>query len=69
MDESGSTLDGFADCWAIAVSMLLQHGVTVEKLFEKFAFQDFEPRGFTDNPKIKVARSVVDYVIRYMVKI
>jgi ribonucleoside-diphosphate reductase alpha chain len=66
MDESGSTLDGFADCWAIAVSMCLQQGITVEKLMEKFAFQEFEPKGFTDNKDIRVARSVVDYVVRFM---
>ena len=66
MDESGSTLDGFADCWAIAVSMCLQHGITVEKLMEKFAYQEFEPKGLTDNKDIRIARSVVDYVIRFM---
>jgi len=66
MDEGGSTLDGFADAWSIAVSMCLQSGVALENLVEKFSFQDFEPKGFTDNPEIRSARSVVDYVIRWV---
>jgi ribonucleoside-diphosphate reductase alpha chain len=65
-DESGSTLDGFCDCWAIAVSMLLQVGTPVSKLVEKFAFQDFEPRGECGG--MGFAHSVVDYVVRWMEK-
>ena len=65
-DQSGSTLDGFADCWAVAISMLLQTGTTVEQLAGKFAYQGFEPSGMTDCPEVRHARSVVDYVIRWM---
>jgi ribonucleoside-diphosphate reductase alpha chain len=65
-DESGSTLDGFCDCWAIAVSMLLQCGTSVEKLVEKFAYQDFEPRGRTECAAVGLARSVVDYTVRWL---
>jgi ribonucleoside-diphosphate reductase alpha chain len=65
-DETGSTLDGFADCWAIAISMLLQTGTTLDQLVEKFAYQGFEPSGRTDCPEVRRARSVVDYTVRWM---
>lgn len=67
-DDSGSTFDGFADCWAIAVSLALQSGIPLSKLVAKFSFQDFEPKGMTDNPDIRNARSVVDYIIRWLEK-
>jgi len=65
-DESGSTLDGFADCWAVAISMLLQTGTTLAQLVEKFAYQGFEPSGLTDCPEVRHARSIVDYTVRWM---
>ena len=65
-DESGGTLDGFCDCWAIAVSMLLQTGTTLDQLAEKFAYQGFEPAGRTDCQAVRHARSVPDYVVRWM---
>jgi ribonucleoside-diphosphate reductase alpha chain len=68
MDEGGSTLDGFADAWSIAVSLCLQSGVSLETLVNKFSFQEFEPKGMTDCPEVQVARSVVDYVVRWMEK-
>ena len=66
MDDAGSTLDGFADSWAIAISMLLQAGCTLEDLCGKFAYQKFEPAGMTDNPDIPNAHSLPDYVCRWM---
>jgi ribonucleoside-diphosphate reductase alpha chain len=66
MDESGSTLDGFADAWATAVSVCLQAGVPLEQLARKFEFQDFQPAGPTEDPVVRRARSVVDYVMRWM---
>jgi len=66
MDESGSTLDGFADSFSILFSLCLQAGVPLTKLVDKLAFQDFEPKGLTDNPQIRIARSVVDYVVRWI---
>jgi ribonucleoside-diphosphate reductase alpha chain len=66
MDRSGCTIDGFADCWATAVSLCLQSGVSLDTLYSKFAFQDFEPRGFTDNKEIHTAKSVVDYVMQWL---
>ena len=65
-DESGGRLDGFSDCWAIAISMLLQTGTTLDQLAEKFAFQGFEPAGRTDCPAVRYARSVPDYISRWM---
>ena len=65
MDDAGSTLDGFADQWAIAISMLLQAGCSLEDLCGKFAYQKFEPQGMTDNPDIRNAHSIPDYVCRW----
>ncbi len=69
MDEAGSTLDGFADAWSLAVSMCLQNGVSIEKIVEKFSYQDFEPKGMVEHStEIRTAKSVVDYVVRWMGK-
>jgi ribonucleoside-diphosphate reductase alpha chain len=65
-DQAGSLLDGWADSWSTAVSMLLQHGETVETLVNKFGRQRFDPQGMTENPEIPFASSVVDYVVRWM---
>lgn len=64
--ESGSTLDGFADAWATAVSMCLQSGVSLETLVDKFSFLQFEPRGMTECEAVRSARSMVDYAVRWM---
>lgn len=65
-DASGSTLDGFCDAWSTAISMLLQHGETVDELVTKFAFAEFEPKGRTECREIGFARSVPDYVMRWL---
>ena len=65
-DESGSTLDGFADAWAMAVSLCLQAGVSLETLVDKFSFLQFEPRGMTECEAVRSARSMVDYAVRWM---
>jgi ribonucleoside-diphosphate reductase alpha chain len=65
-DASGSTLDGFCDAWATAISMLLQHGETVESLARKFAHVEFEPKGMTESTEVRFARSVPDYVMRWL---
>ena len=66
MDCSGSTLDGFAKCFGLAISLCLQQGVSLEYLVGKFRRQQFEPRGFTENPNMRTAASIVDYVIGWM---
>lgn len=65
-DEAGGMLDGWADAWATAVSICLQHGETLENLVAKFGYQRFDPQGMTENPEIPFAASVVDYVVRWM---
>ena len=65
-DTSGSTIDGFSEAWATAVSRLLQRGETLSWIINKFSFHRFEPCGFTDNPKIPYATSIPDYIVRWM---
>ena len=69
MDEAGGTLDGFADSFGTAISLLLQEQVSIDALAAKFRNQKFEPRGWIEKPEpgdIKQAESVVDYVIGWM---
>ena len=61
-------LRGWLKQWAIAISLCLQSGVTLEKLVEKFAFQDFPPSGFTENKDLRSCKSICDYTIRWMEK-
>jgi len=64
--KEGSVVSGLANCLSIAVSLALQYGVPLEAFVEKFAFQKFEPSGWTKNPQIRMAHSIVDYVFRYL---
>lgn len=64
--KQGSTLQGMAMAWAIAISMGLQRGVPLEDYVRMFAHMSFEPAGFTDNPQIPFASSIPDYVVRYL---
>ncbi len=66
LGKAGSTLAGFADSFATAISFALQHGVELRFLVEKFTHVRFEPSGFTGNPEIPLAQSIVDYVFRWM---
>jgi len=66
LGKAGSTLAGFADAFATAVSFSLQHGVELRFLVDKFTHVRFEPSGFTGNPQIPIAKSIVDYVFRWM---
>lgn len=66
MSKQGSTVSGFVDSLAIAWSMALQHGVPVESLISKYIDHRFEPSGMTSNPRIPMARSIVDYVAKWM---
>jgi len=67
-DQAGSTLDGFCDAWATAISIMLQLGFPMSDLVLKFGFIDFAPRGMTDNPELPNAKSIPDYVVRWMEK-
>ena len=66
MAKEGSTVGGLMDCFGTAISMSLQYGVPLEVLVNKFSHTRFEPMGFTKNPDIRIAKSVVDYIFRWM---
>lgn len=68
VDNNEDIISGFCKVWAIAVSLCLQSGVSVEKLASKFCHQDFPPSGFTENPEIHSCTSIVDYVLKWMIK-
>jgi ribonucleoside-diphosphate reductase alpha chain len=64
VSKQGSTLSGVMDAFAIAVSVGLQYGVPLEALVAKFVNMIFEPNGMTDDPDIRIAQSLVDYLAR-----
>jgi len=66
MSKEGSTIGGLMDTVATLTSMALQYGVPLESLVKKFAYQRFEPSGFTKNPDIRSATSITDYVFRWL---
>jgi len=66
MAKEGSTIGGLMDAVGTLTSMALQYGVPLEALVKKFAHQRFEPSGFTKNPEIRNASSIIDYVFRWM---
>src|SRR5260221_9204653 len=66
MAKGGSTIGGLMDTIATLVSLSLQYGVPLEDLVRKFAHQRFEPSGYTLNPQIRVAKSIVDYIFRWL---
>lgn len=66
MAKEGSTIGGLMDTIATLVSLSLQYGVPLEDLVRKFAHQRFEPSGYTLNPQIRVAKSIVDYIFRWL---
>jgi ribonucleoside-diphosphate reductase alpha chain len=66
MAKEGSTIGGLMDTIGALTSMSLQYGVPLEGLVKKFAHQRFEPSGFTKNPDIRQASSIIDYVFRWL---
>ncbi|MBZ5698840.1 MAG: vitamin B12-dependent ribonucleotide reductase [Acidobacteriia bacterium] len=66
MAKEGSTLSGFMDGFALSVSMALQYGVPLKALVDKFINTRFEPAGYTGHPAIPYARSVLDYIGRWL---
>lgn len=64
--KEGSTISGLFDTMATLTSMCLQSGVPLKTLVKKFKDMRFEPAGFTSNPDIPIAKSVIDYVFRYL---
>jgi ribonucleoside-diphosphate reductase alpha chain len=66
MAKEGSTVSGLMDSFATAVSLALQHGVPLRVLCEKFAHTRFEPSGWTGNEQIGYAKSIMDYIFRWL---
>src|SRR6267143_2000249 len=66
MSKEGSTIGGLMDTVGTLTSIALQYGVPLESLEKKFAYQRFEPSGFTKNPDIRNATSITDYVFRWL---
>jgi ribonucleoside-diphosphate reductase alpha chain len=66
MAKEGSTISGFADAFAQAISYALQYGVPLQALVDKFSHVRFEPSGMTKNPDIRFAKSIVDYIFRWL---
>jgi ribonucleoside-diphosphate reductase alpha chain len=66
MAKEGSTVGGLMDAFGTAISISLQYGVPLEALVNKFSHMRFEPMGQTTNPDIRIAKSVVDYIFRWM---
>lgn len=66
MAKTGSTINGLLDSWATMTSIALQYGVPLEVVVNKFSHQRFEPSGFTQNPNIRIAKSIMDYIARWL---
>jgi len=66
MAKEGSTVSGLMDSFALAVSLALQYGVPLKTFCEKFAHTRFEPSGWSGNPDIGYAKSIMDYIFRWM---
>jgi ribonucleoside-diphosphate reductase alpha chain len=66
MAKEGSTLSGIMDAFALSVSIALQYGVPLRAIVDKFVNSRFEPSGYTGNPEIRYAKSIVDYLGRWL---
>lgn len=66
MAKEGSVISGMMDAFATSISIGLQYGVPLDALIKKFTHSRFEPAGFTSNPNIRVAKSIVDYIFRWL---
>ncbi len=66
MSKEGSVVSGLLDSFATAVSLALQYGVPLKVLIDKFSHSRYEPSGFTTNPQIRMAKSITDYIFRWL---
>ena len=66
MAKEGSTVSGLMDAFATAISLSLQYGVPLKVLADKFTHTRFEPSGFTNNPDLPIAKSITDYIFRWL---
>jgi ribonucleoside-diphosphate reductase alpha chain len=66
MSKEGSVISGLIDSFATSISIGLQYGVPLEVLVNKFVHMRFEPSGYTNNPQIRIAKSIIDYIFRWL---
>lgn len=66
MSKEGSTISGLMDSFATSISIALQYGVPLKVLVDKFSHARYEPSGFTNNPEIPIAKSISDYISRWL---
>jgi ribonucleoside-diphosphate reductase alpha chain len=66
MSKEGSTISGMMDSFATSISIALQYGVPLKVLVDKFSHARYEPAGFTNNPDIPIAKSISDYIFRWL---
>jgi ribonucleoside-diphosphate reductase alpha chain len=66
MAKEGSTISGLMDAFATSISLAMQYGVPLKALVDKFSHMRFEPSGFTKNPEIPIAKSITDYIFRWL---
>lgn len=66
MAKEGSTISGLMDAFSTSISLALQYGVPLKVLVNKFIHTRFEPSGMTNNPEIRFAKSIVDYIFRWL---
>jgi ribonucleoside-diphosphate reductase alpha chain len=66
MAKEGSIVSGLMDSFATAISLALQYGVPLKVFCNKFTHTRFEPSGFTNNPEIPIAKSILDYIFRWL---
>jgi ribonucleoside-diphosphate reductase alpha chain len=66
MAKEGSTISGLMDSFATAISFALQYGVPLKFLVDKFSHVRFEPSGWTGNPQMPYAKSIMDYIFRWL---
>jgi ribonucleoside-diphosphate reductase alpha chain len=66
MAKEGSTISGLMDAFATSVSLALQYGVPLKALIDKFSHMRFEPAGYTNNREIPIAKSIMDYIFRWL---
>jgi ribonucleoside-diphosphate reductase alpha chain len=66
MSKEGSTVSGLMDSFATAISLAFQYGVPLKVLINKFSHSRYEPSGITNNPEVRFAKSITDYIFRWM---
>src|SRR5581483_4964970 len=66
MSKEGSTVSGLMDSFATGISLALQYGVPLKVLVNKFSHSRYEPSGITNNPEVRFAKSITDYIFRWL---